>query len=226
MRTLAAVALLGAAACTTPYQRMGFAGGYRDSLAAPGINRIEVRGNAFTSIEQLEAYFHRRASEICNGNKYDWRMDSGASNDPSTWTARQVGRSVQVTETPGFRKGWVTGLVACEDRGMTVATKATQVPSDKVQVIEVRSGRVAAVSADVAFSKVPSSSRFAFVTDGRVAAVTPEGHRVFVDVAKIEAAKTLGYRFLADSELENGVNENEAAATTGDNSPGANDTNR
>ncbi|QSQ14040.1 hypothetical protein [Myxococcus landrumensis] len=202
MRVLIFVTGLGIAGCTTPYQRMGFAGGYRDSLAAPGVNRIEVRGNAFTGIEQLEAYFHRRASEICNGNKYDWRMDSGASNDPSTWTARRIGSSVRITETPGFRKGWVTGLIACEDKGMTVAAKSGHVPEDKMQVIEVGSGRIAAISADVAISKVPGSYRFAFVSDGKVAAMTPEGHRVLVDVANIDPAKALGYRFLGDAEIE------------------------
>ncbi|MCP3065848.1 hypothetical protein LXT21_44480 [Myxococcus sp. K38C18041901] len=201
MRLAPFIALLALAGCTTPYQRMGFAGGYRDTEVAPGVIRVEVRGNAYTSIETLEQYFHKRAGEICSGRKYDWRMDSGASNDPSSWTARQVGRSVTVTETPGFRKGWVTGVIACEGKQQVAKTTASPSP-DKMQILDVASGRVANVSADIAMAKVPGSKRFAFVSDGKVEALTPEGHRVQVSTDKLDAAKALGYRFLSDAALE------------------------
>ena len=203
MRSLLAIgSVVGLVGCTTPYQRMGFAGGYRDTMAAPGVYRVEVRGNVFTSIEQLENYFHRRAKEICRNQPYDWRMDSGATNDPSTWTARQVGNSVRVTETPGFRKGWVAGLVMCEAAGnAAVAAKPALLPPDKMQVIDVETGQVAVVSADLAISKVPQSSRFAFVTDGKVDAITPEGNRVKVEAGEAQAIKAMGYRLLPDAEM-------------------------
>lgn len=223
--------------CATPYQRMGFAGGFRDTEVAPGVIKIEVRGNAFTPVETLEDYFHRRAKAICKPFKYDWRMDSGSSSGPSTFIASPGGgRSTVITEQPGARKGWVTGVIACATNppparavaktrtapapasavapvtppaaDPTAATAPASAPAE-VQVIDVLTGRVATVPEDSVRGQVSKSRRLALVTKGKVEALTPEGHRVQVEVAKVGAARTLGYRLLSGAEL---TAESEAAA--------------
>ena len=208
----AVVALTILGGCYTPYQRMGFSGGYRDTEVAPGIIRIDVRGNAFTSLDTLEEYFHRRAAEICHPRKYDWRFDSGASRDPSTFVASKgLGGTVTVREQPGYSKGWVRGFVTCAGEAPKVASKQPP-PKPKgpaVQVIDVVSWRVANVPEDTVRDQIAKSRRLALVTDGHVEALTPEGHRVRVAVSKVSAARALGYRLLSGAEL---TEEDKAAA--------------
>lgn len=81
-------------------------------------------------------------------------------------------------------------------------TASAVAPSNGVQVLDVQSGLVTHLSPDVAMTQVPRSHRWAFVTEGKVTARTPEGHLVRVDVDKLEAARVLGYRFLSDAEQE------------------------
>jgi hypothetical protein len=204
--TWAAVSVVLLSGCVTPYQPMGFAGGYRDTEVAPGIIRIEVRGNAFTSVQTLESYFHRRASAICHPHKYDWRLDSGATRDPSSFVIKPgYGRSTVVTERPGAAKGWVTGAIMCTDEAPGASTQAATPAASAeagVLVIDVVSGKVANIPEDVARSQVATSHRLALVTGGKVEAVSPEGSRVQVDVEKAGDALSLGYRLLSGAELE------------------------
>lgn len=209
------------AGCATPYQRMGFSGGYRDSEVSRGVYRIEVRGNAFTSVDTLEDYFHRRASAICRPHTYEWSFDSGTERGPSTFIANPgPGRSTVVTEQPGLMKGWVTGVVTCDGEPAAVAKRrssrkeAAKRPEEVlIQVIDVESGKVANVPEDAVRGRISTSRRLALVTGGKVAAITPEGHRVNVDVGKVAAAKTLGYRLLSGAEL---AAESEASAISED----------
>lgn len=75
---LLAFALLAYLGCT-PYARHSFLGGYSDYEVSPGIFRVEVRGNAFTSVERLAGYFQKRIREVCSDKGLDveaWVMDA------------------------------------------------------------------------------------------------------------------------------------------------------
>jgi hypothetical protein len=155
---------------------MGFSGGYRDTEVQPGVIRIEVRGNTFAGVDTLEEFIHRRAIELCRSRRYGWRLDPGS-------------------EPQAPAQGWVRGFITCTD------TAQLAWPERFVQIIEVNSGKVAGVPEDTVQDQVLTSFRVALVRDGKVEAVTPEGLRVRVDVAKVEAALTLGYRLLSGAEL-------------------------
>ena len=56
-----------ASSCTgqTPYQPMGYRGGYEDSDLGGGRHRVTVRVNSNTSRGRALEYLHRRAGELC-----------------------------------------------------------------------------------------------------------------------------------------------------------------
>ncbi|WP_426755280.1 hypothetical protein [Myxococcus sp. Y35] len=195
------------AGCSTPYQRMGFRGGYRDTEVAPGIVRIEVRGNAFTDVDTLENYFHQRAVAICRPRNYDWRLDSGTTRGPSSVIANRYGNTLHVYQQPAPAKGWVTGVIACMDGPQEPTLARTAVHGAKrftsivVQVLDVTTGKLANARVDDVGDQVHASQRLVMVRDGKVDAITPEGHRVRVDAVKADAALSLGYRILSGAEL-------------------------
>ncbi|WAM25731.1 hypothetical protein [Myxococcus sp. NMCA1] len=112
-RTVGAVLVAGlVVGCFTPYQRMGFRGGYRDTEVAPGIVLIEVRGNAFTGVDTLEDYFHQRAVAICRPRSYDWRLDSGTTRGLGSAIANSYGNTLHIYQQPAPAKGWGTGVIS------------------------------------------------------------------------------------------------------------------
>ncbi|AGC47242.1 hypothetical protein MYSTI_05969 [Myxococcus stipitatus DSM 14675] len=185
--------------CATPYQPMGMSGGYQDSEISPGVVRIEVRGNPYTHLGTLHDYFHKRAKELCKERQYQWFLDSGSEKGPQVFFGTQVGSAVILSDTTSNKRGWVRGVVTCRD---TSEKTATPPPSQLVRILDVQSGLVTHVSSDLAMTQVPRSTRWAFVSEGKVRARTPEGHLVHVEVDKLDAARTLGYRLLSDAELE------------------------
>lgn len=58
-------ALAGGCFSETPYQPMGYRGGYEDSDLGGGRHRITVRVNSNTSRGRALEYLHRRAGELC-----------------------------------------------------------------------------------------------------------------------------------------------------------------
>lgn len=212
------IVVLTVAGCATPYQRMGIRGGYRDTEVAPGIVRIEVKGNAFTSVDTLEDYFHQRAVAICRPRNYDWRLDSGTTRGPSSIVANRYGNTLHVYQQPAPTKGWVSGVIACVEAQPDATLSRTDRHRSKtsvsilVQVVDVSTGKVANAPGDAVGEQIHTSKRLALVRDGKVTAITPEGHRVQVDAAKAGAALTLGYRILSGADLAN----EERAAAMGD----------
>jgi hypothetical protein len=63
MRKFLAAAVL--AGCATPYQQMGFSGGYRDKAIGPRTHSIDVQVNGYTSAGTALEYAYRRAGELC-----------------------------------------------------------------------------------------------------------------------------------------------------------------
>src|SRR5262245_13639726 len=53
-------------ACQTPYQPMGYRGGYQEVEIRPDIYQLEVRGNSHTTLTTISGYWHQRAREICS----------------------------------------------------------------------------------------------------------------------------------------------------------------
>lgn len=53
-------------ACSTPYQPMGFKGGYEEVEIEKDMFQLEFRGNGHTSLTRISGYWHQRAKEICN----------------------------------------------------------------------------------------------------------------------------------------------------------------
>jgi len=57
--------LAALASCATPYQRMGFMGGYSDRKIGPMTHSIDVQVNGYTSAGTALEYAYRRAGELC-----------------------------------------------------------------------------------------------------------------------------------------------------------------
>jgi hypothetical protein len=73
MRTaLVAVAALALAACATPYQKMGFRGGYEDTRVDETTFIVEFSGNAFVSRGTVDTYIHYRCAELTLEAGYDY----------------------------------------------------------------------------------------------------------------------------------------------------------
>lgn len=68
---LACSALL-LAACTTPYQRHGLAGGYSEKKLDTGIYQVAFSGNGYTSRDTVYRSWLYRCAEITVQQGYDW----------------------------------------------------------------------------------------------------------------------------------------------------------
>ena len=65
MRLVLAFLLLGLlAGCATPYQRLGWRGGYTDGFLGDHTYYIVVKVNRFSEEATAYEYFHRRANDI------------------------------------------------------------------------------------------------------------------------------------------------------------------
>ena len=53
-----------------PAGSRGFIGGYSDEKIAEGVYAVRFGSNAYNKKEQLEEYFHKRATELCRHDKY------------------------------------------------------------------------------------------------------------------------------------------------------------
>ena len=60
--------------CSTPYQKnsfMGLTGGYKDSQLSHNSFRVVAKGNAFTSLDEVQNIVLMRAAELTVNNNYD-----------------------------------------------------------------------------------------------------------------------------------------------------------
>lgn len=78
--------LLTLASCATPYQQMGYRGGYSDRRIAENTYVIRARVNGFTGEDTAVEYAHRRAGELCPAG-YDV-IDSKVDESPVVITVR------------------------------------------------------------------------------------------------------------------------------------------
>jgi hypothetical protein len=93
--------------CATPYQKMGFTGGYEDTHLKANTYYVNVQTNAYTSQITAVQYFHRRAKELCLENGYeDYRISN--ERDTSGAFGTYGGGAASVAQKPGF-----AGYVEC-----------------------------------------------------------------------------------------------------------------
>lgn len=95
------------ASCATPYQKMGLTGGFSEKEVDSGQYELYYLGNGATSWEQVEVYWHRRASELCAGGYTHIYTDTD-SKTSETWVSAG-GVYVPVTAT----YPQVSGVVTC-----------------------------------------------------------------------------------------------------------------
>ena len=95
------------AGCATPYQPVGFGGGYSETQLAPDVFRVYVRGNGYTSMERAQDFALLRAAELTlqQGFKYFAIIDESSSTDISTYTTPG---SSQTTGTANVYGGYGT----------------------------------------------------------------------------------------------------------------------
>lgn len=70
MSVLIAAVVILAGCSSTPYQPMGFTGGYKDAHIRDNLYFVEISTNAYTDQSTAAQYFHRRAKEVCSENGY------------------------------------------------------------------------------------------------------------------------------------------------------------
>jgi hypothetical protein len=110
-RVIIVMAFLLIAGCATPYQRMGFSGGYKDGHIRDNIYFVEVSTNAFTDQTTAAQYFHRRAKEVCLENGYrDYKVQGERDTSTAYATGGYGGGAISVSSMnkPGF-----AGYVEC-----------------------------------------------------------------------------------------------------------------
>ena len=116
MRTifvLMIVALL--TGCATPYQRMGFTGGYEDTHIKDNVYFVNVQTNALTSPATATQYFHRRAKELCLENGYQdykWYGEKDTSGAFSSYVGT-YGSGIATGTSSTSRKPGIAGYVEC-----------------------------------------------------------------------------------------------------------------
>ncbi len=106
-----AAMVIGMVACATPYQPMGFRGGYAERPMGQGQFFVRVEVNGYTSLGLANEYLYRRANELCLRAGYRGFAVSGAASDSSV-SAVMVGDNVQLVQKPD-----ISALVTCNMGG-------------------------------------------------------------------------------------------------------------
>jgi hypothetical protein len=86
------VVTLALSACMTPYQRMGFSGGYDEKMLDNGDYVVTVKVNGFTDRATALEYLHRRAGELCPQG-FDFADRTGGDNGGIVATRDYVGEN-------------------------------------------------------------------------------------------------------------------------------------
>lgn len=82
--------------------------GYKDRLIETGRYELVFKGNGFTSLEDAEKYWHRRAAELCKG-EYTYEFTNDKLNNDEA--AVPIGA---VFVPMKFSKPNVSGIVRCK----------------------------------------------------------------------------------------------------------------
>ena len=85
---LFAVCIFGLQGCSTPYQSLGFGGGYTDMRLNENTFKVSFRGNGYTSTDKVQNLLLRRCAELTlqSGYKYFVMLAATSSDDQSEYT--------------------------------------------------------------------------------------------------------------------------------------------
>lgn len=90
------------AGCATPYQPMGFTGGYADTQLAPDVFRVSFSGNGATSSDRAQDFALLRAAEICLTHGYKYFAVISAADQSRTQLHVMPGSSYTTGSVTGF----------------------------------------------------------------------------------------------------------------------------
>lgn len=71
LRSTVLAGIVVALGCATPYQPMGFSGGYKEELLYQDVYFVEFHGNANTARSTVTKYVYQRANELCREKGFD-----------------------------------------------------------------------------------------------------------------------------------------------------------
>ncbi len=108
-----ALTLLPFFACATPYQKLGFGGGYSDTQIDSNTFRVEFKANKYTPLATVRNYLFYRCAELTAEAGYDYFVIEGDNSGPG-----QNGFS-----TPGTNNSTTTGSAI--ETGNTLSEIAT-----------------------------------------------------------------------------------------------------
>lgn len=96
---------------STPYQPMGFTGGYKDTHIKGNLYFVEISTNGYTDQTTAVQYFHRRAKEVCVENGYkDYKISGERDTSTQMAVGSYGGGSVSAST---INKPGVSGYVEC-----------------------------------------------------------------------------------------------------------------
>ncbi len=89
----------------TPYQKMGFLGGYKDKPLEGSKHYVEFLANAVSNPFEAESMWHRRASELCNGKEYTYSYYDQSGQKTNTTAVPAGGTFIPMSVTITHIKG-------------------------------------------------------------------------------------------------------------------------
>jgi hypothetical protein len=93
--------------CATPYQPVGFTGGFSETQLAPDLFRITFEGNGYTSTERAQDFALLRAADLCteHGFKYFAIANESNTTDVSSFTTPGSAQTTGTTYLYGSGSG-------------------------------------------------------------------------------------------------------------------------
>jgi hypothetical protein len=106
---LTLIMAISISSCITPYQKMGFRGGYKNTQVQPDLYFIEVQVNGFSGKTRAVEYWHKRASELCPGGYEMIQQNTGENK--SVYVANNPNGQINVYNV---KKPYVDGYAKCK----------------------------------------------------------------------------------------------------------------
>lgn len=100
--------------CATPYQPKGVTGGYEDKKVSENQYELAYQVNALTQKSMVETFWHKRASELCSGGKYEYKYTKVGAIRVSV-----VSSSSGYVPVAGFEHPRIEGIVICKAANKT-----------------------------------------------------------------------------------------------------------
>jgi len=119
------VLLLGLNACATPYQPMGFSGGFQEMQLGPRQYQVTFRGNGYTSVETVKQYLLRRAAELTQWHRFTHFLivqDDGVRTSTTQHTNSNSNTTGSATATAYGNGRYATGYAQGQSQTTSQST--------------------------------------------------------------------------------------------------------